>query len=132
MRGARATAVWMWLPPAVTAGLVWMVYRAVHDEEYSSTSATEAVVAGILMSTPFIFLMCLELALAALAGYVDTYRERTWCLALSTVVAVLVLASVLWFLRHNLGAPLAGLLVTLTLLPFAPAWLSHARDPAAS
>ncbi|WP_193611987.1 hypothetical protein [Nocardioides lijunqiniae] len=131
MRGARLTAVLMWLPPAVTAILVWLVYRTVHDDEYSSNSSTEAVLAGLVMSTPFIFLMCLELALAALTGYADTYRERTWCLGVATVAAVLVLASVLWFLRRDLEAPVAGLLVTLTLLPLAPAWLSHARDPAA-
>ncbi|WP_134742202.1 hypothetical protein [Nocardioides sp. 503] len=125
------TAVWMWLPPAVTAGLVWWVYRTVHDEEYSSRSAAEAVIAGIAMSTPFVFLMCVELALAALTAYVDTYRERTWCLAVATLVAVLTLASVLWFLRHGLSASGAGLLVTLSLLPLAPAWLAHARDPAA-
>ena len=131
MRGGRATAGLMWLPPAATAVLVWLVYDTVHDEELGSRAGAEPVLAGLLVSSPFIFLMCFELAGAALTGVVETYAGRTSCLVATTLVAAAVLASVLWFLRHDPDSGLTGVLVALTLFPLAPAWVAHARDPAA-
>jgi hypothetical protein len=122
----------MWLPPAATAVLVWAAYRLGHDAELGSRAGAEPELAGVFVSLPFVFLMCFELGLALLTGFVETYAGRTYCLVGTTVGAMVVVAAVLWLLRHGSDASSAAVVIALGLFTLAPAWVSHARDPAGS
>ena len=113
----------LWLPPVVTAGLVWLAYRAGYQDEAFSRAAAESTVAGILIAAPFALVALVQVACALFATLAETKRQLWMCvLASSLGGASLTLAVVT--LDGTPGVRHDVVVGTAMLLPLLPAWIS--------
>lgn len=135
-RIARSTTAWLWLPAAVTAGLVpVMFFVGMRSDTPEVRAGAEPVMAGIVLATPFVLLLLVQVLCALTALISESRQGRRRALVAATVAATSMAALAIWVVDLPAATDGSvermvhtGLVVVALLVPFVPAWAVHRQE----
>ena len=118
----RAVVRSLWLPPMTSSVLCWLAYGVGRDESGSRAGA-EATVAGLIVATPAVMLVFVQVCCALCAVLAQSWRQLTACVAASSLGALLLILMVVALdgtpgVRHDVAV------AAMVLPPLVPGWIS--------
>ena len=135
-RTAGSTRARLWLPALVYAALVpTMFWLGMRSDPPERRAGAEPVIAGVLVSAPFLWLFLFAVACGSWAHLSEKPRRRRRALTALTLGAVAVSGLVVWTAGTSAvadgsaaRAAATGLVVLAVLLPVTPSWLAHRQE----